>query len=90
MYMLLDVLNSRISVPMVCRTVFEQLFCKQSNKFCSLSGVSVMYVNFSEFTCVAQVASQPINWPGQCPGAPKVLGASSSFADFFFSLDVTR
>ena len=27
------------------------------------------------------VASQPINWAGQSPGAPKVLGAPSNFAD---------
>ena len=27
------------------------------------------------------VASQPINWAGQSPGATKVLGAPSNFAD---------
>ena len=27
------------------------------------------------------VASQPTNWAGQSPGAPKVLGAPSNFAD---------
>jgi len=30
--------------------------------------------------CHHPVASQPINWAGQSPGAPKVLGAPSNFA----------
>ena len=35
-----------------------------------------------QYFWLGAVASQPINWAGQSPGAPKVLGAPSNFADF--------
>jgi len=44
------------------------------------SGHSALDVSPSDISFLA-VTSQPINWAGQSPGAPKVLGVPSNFVD---------